>query len=110
MKRTIETTEIQNEWEQKAAEMRPHRLYRGPASWIGSMAILPPEERTIWYELLHSRKAGGYTIPVLAEYWADGRRTALEIVDLVEMETGLRDAELIVRRFELLQMLGLVEL
>lgn len=106
----IEITERQNEWEQKAAEMKPHRLYRGPVSWIGSMATLPPEERTAWYELIHSRDAGSHTVLVLAEYWADGRRTALEIVDLVEMETGIRDAELIVRRFELLQMQGLIEI
>lgn len=106
----IATSETQDEWEQKAAEMRPHRLYRGPVSWIGSMATLPPEERTAWYELVDSREAGGHTIPVLAEYWADGRRTALEIIDLVEMETGIRDAEMIVRHFELLQMQGLVEI
>jgi hypothetical protein len=98
-----------DEWEEKAAEMRPHRLYRGPVSWIGSMDTLPLEDRTAWYELMNSRKSGGRTIPVLAEYWADGRRTALEIIDLVEMETGLRDAELIIRYFELLQMQGLVE-
>ncbi len=96
-------------WEQQAAQMTPRRLYRGPASMIGGMATLSAAERSEWYELLDSRKIGGFTIPVLAEYWADGRRTALEIVDLVEMELGIRDAELIVRRFELLQKLGLVE-
>lgn len=107
---TEEVVEEGEEWEQKAAEMRPHRLYRGPVSWVGSLATLPSEERKAWHELMHSRKVGGYTISVLAEYWADGRRTGLEIVDLVEMETGRRDAELIVRRFELLQMMGLVEI
>jgi hypothetical protein len=33
----------------------------------------------------------------------------LEIVDLVELETGIRDPELIVRRFELLDRLGWIE-
>jgi hypothetical protein len=47
---------------------------------------------------------------VMAEYWADGKRTALEIVGLVEMESGIRDPELIVRRFELLHKLGLIAL
>lgn len=106
----MDTTEPQGEWEEKAAEMKPHRLYRGPVSWIGGMDTLTPEDRSAWYELMHSRGVGGHTIPVLAEYWADGRRTALEIVDLVEMETGVRDAELIVHYFELLQMQGLVEI
>ena len=32
----------------------------------------------------------------------------LEIVDLIEMETGLRDPELVVASFELLRDLGLV--
>jgi hypothetical protein len=59
--------------------------------------------------LTQSRQTGRFTIPALAEYWADGRRTALEIVDLVEMETDVRDAELIVSWFVLLQRLGLVE-
>jgi hypothetical protein len=34
----------------------------------------------------------------------------LEITDLVENESGIRDAELVVKRFELLHKLGLVEL
>ena len=47
-------------------------------------------------------KRGGHTILALAEYWTDGRRTALDIVEQIELETGFRDAELIVRQFELL--------
>jgi hypothetical protein len=77
---------------------------------IGAMESLSAEELADWFNLLASRKNGGFTVPVLAEYWADGRRSALEIVDLVEMETGIRDAELIVSRFEMLQRLGLMEL
>jgi hypothetical protein len=105
-----ESSEKLDEWEQRAAEMKPHRLYRGPASTMGALQSLSAEELADWFKLLTSRKTGGFTVPVLAEYWADGRRSALEIVDLVEMETGIRDAELIVRRFELLQRLALVEL
>jgi hypothetical protein len=45
----------------------------------------------------------------MAEYWADGRRTALEITDLVEMESGIRDPELVVKCFELFHKLGLVD-
>ena len=46
----------------------------------------------------------------LAEYWADGKRTALEIIDLIELENGLRDAEVIVRTYEVLAKLGLMEM
>ncbi len=51
-----------------------------------------------------------YSINTLAEYWADGQRTGLEIIDLVEMESGIRDPELIVTFFETLERVGLVEL
>jgi hypothetical protein len=113
-KRAFETgassvTEVEaDEWEQKAAGMVPHRLYRGPFSAIGGMVDLPLEERSSWLQLLFSRK-GGYTMSTLAEYWADGKRSALEIVLLIEMEMGIRDAELVVRRFEILQKLGMIE-
>ncbi len=99
-----------DEWEQKAAEMIPSRKYRGPASLLGGgFAKLSLQERSAWFNLTRSRQVGRLTIPALAEYWADGRRTALEIVDLVEMETDVRDAELIVSWFVLLQQFGLVE-
>ena len=96
-----------NEWEQKAATMVPKRNYRGPGLGIGATAVLTPEEKEAHFQFLKGR-AGAYTISTLAEYWADGKLTALEIIDRVEMETGIRDAELIVRQFELLQRLGLV--
>ena len=96
-------------WEEKARAMIPRRLYRGPVSLISGLTTLSPAERTAWYELVASRKEGGHTILALAEYWTDGRRSALDIVDQIELETGLRDAELIVRQFELLHSLGLLE-
>jgi hypothetical protein len=96
-----------NEWEQKAATLIPRRLYRGPGSTIGGMSSLSPAERTAWFNRTRNRP-GSHTLPSLAEYWADGRRTAAEILDLVELETGLRDAELIIGWFELLHRLGLV--
>jgi hypothetical protein len=96
-----------DEWEDLAAEMIPQRHYRGPGMAIGKMAELASEDRANWQEVSEKRKAGAHTIPVLAEYWANGRRTALEIVDLIEMETGIRDAELIVYYFELLNKLSL---
>jgi len=105
-----EPPEETGEWEQKAAAVIPRRLYRGPAALRTAMGKLSPEERAGWHKLVESRRqAGGRTLPTLAEYWADGRRSALEIVDLVEMESGIRDAELVVRSFELLHQLGLVD-
>jgi hypothetical protein len=100
-----------NTWEEQAAARVPRRLYRGPVQRAlgNGPRRLTPDERGAWVRLVTSRAAGGWTLPTLAEYWADGRRTMLEIVDLVELETGIRDPELIVRRFELLDRLGWIE-
>ena len=105
-----EPPEESDEWEQRAAAMRPRRLYRGPGAVDATMHKLSPEDRAAWRKLVESRRVGGRTLPSLAEYWADGRRTALEIIELVEMESGIRDAELVVKRFDLLHRLGLLEL
>ena len=57
---------------------------------------------------MRSRGMLAYTVSTLAEYWTDGRRSGLEIVDLVELEAGIRDPELIVTYFQLLHKVGLV--
>ncbi len=97
------------EWEQKAATLIPKRNYRGPGLAIGSTAELTAAEKEELYQFRKDRK-GAYTAQTLAEYWADGRCTVLDIIDRIEMEIGIRDAELIVREFELLERLGLVQL
>jgi hypothetical protein len=47
-------------------------------------------------------------LSTLALYWADGARSVLEIADLVELESGRRDVELILTYFQLLEALGFV--
>ena len=96
-----------DEWEEKASTIMPKRLYRGPGMAIGRLSELTPAEQDAWQGLLANRPAA-HLIPVLAEYWADGRRSALAITDLIELEIGIRDAELVVGTFELLARLGLV--
>jgi hypothetical protein len=96
-----------DEWATKAAQLTPQRNYRGPGISIGGLTKLTQTERDEW-NTFTSGRAAAWTIPSLAEYWADGRRTALQIADLVEMETGICDVELVVRYFELLQKLGLL--
>jgi aminopeptidase-like protein len=98
-----------NKWEQRASEMVPVRNYRGPSNFMRAFATLSPEEQTNWFNLVKSRGMLAYSINTLAEYWADGWRTGLEIVDRVEMESGIRDPELIVTFFEMLNKVGLVD-
>lgn len=99
-----------DEWTAQARNMIPRRRYLGPASWMDHQQLLSPEEREHWRKLVKARESGGRTLPVLAQYWADGERTVLEIAALVEMETGQRDVELLVEHFRLLAKMGLVEL
>jgi hypothetical protein len=99
---------VSDEWSKKAAQLIPQRSYRGPGISIGSFAKLSQAERDRWNTFASQRGSAAWTLPSLAEYWADGRRTALQIAELVEMETGIRDVELVVSYFELLQKLGLV--
>jgi aminopeptidase YwaD len=99
-----------DEWDTQAQDMFPRRCHPGPASWSDHQHLLSPEDREHWWKLIKDREAGGRTLPTLAQYWADGERTVLEIADLVEMETGQRDMELLVEHFRLLAKMGLVEL
>jgi hypothetical protein len=50
------------------------------------------------------------SLSVVANYWVDGKRTVLDIADLVELETGQRNVSLLVRHFQLLDRLGLMAL
>ncbi len=103
-------TEEPDEWEKKAAEIVPARIYRGPIPLRPYFFKLTGEERDEFHRLRKEHKEGFFTLPVLALYWADGQRNLLEIADLIELETGMRDVELLVGYFQTLAKLGLIEL
>ena len=97
--------------ERQAAGKVPVRLVRGPVPLGNHMGRLAAEDREQWRRLLKARESGiHYTLTGLALYWADGKRSVLEIADLVEMEAGGRDVELLLAYFELLAKLGFVTL
>jgi len=109
-----ETGEVESraddEWQDRAQELVPERVFRGP---IGKRALrigLGPKEWDTWYNFNKERGEASRTIPIVALYWADGQRNLREIADLVELETGHRDLELLVRYFELLARHGFVVL
>jgi aminopeptidase YwaD len=106
-----ETSERElNEWEEKAVRMVPRRLYRGPVSLRPYLRQLSEEEREQVWRLRQAHKEGFFALPTLAVYWANGKRSLLEIADLIELETGQRDVELLVEYFQTLARLNLVEL
>ena len=100
-----------SEQERQAAEKVPVRLVRGPVPLGNHLQRLTAEDREQWRRLRKAREGGmHYTLTELALYWADGKRSVLEIADLVEMEAGGRDVELLLAYFDLLAKLGFVRL
>jgi hypothetical protein len=84
------------------------RKMPGPLALDASLSRLTPEQRDEWYEVTRAHSATPETLLDLAVFWADGQRTLLDIADLVNMETGKRDVEYMVRYLRLLQALELV--
>ncbi len=97
-----------DEWEGRAARIVPRRLHRGPFSIRNRLHRLSPEERESLRPLMKDLRNS--VAPTLALYWADGKRTLLEIADRVEAECGQRDVRRLVEYFELLSRLGGVAL
>jgi aminopeptidase YwaD len=94
--------------EDRAAAIVPLRLVPGPVSLLGYLPRLSAEDREAWRLVSRDHAAGSRLLPTLALYWADGKRSLLEIIDAVEMESGQRSPELIFAYFELLRKLELV--
>lgn len=96
-----------DEWEKTAQAIVPVRRYRGLPELSSYLSRLSPEERDEWRATVQAHSATPATLLDLALYWADGKRTLLEIADLVQLETGLRDVEYMVQYVRLLQELSL---
>jgi hypothetical protein len=95
--------------EERAASLVPARQVWGPIPLRDHLRHLGDETREAWRQLLQARERGAYhTLVELATYWADGKRSLLEIADLVEQESGLQDLELLLAYFDILDELGLV--
>jgi aminopeptidase YwaD len=99
-----------DEWDQRAEKMVPARVYRGPVTPFFYLHRLSQAEREEAYGWLKEHQLAYRSSSVLANYWVDGTRAVADIADLVEMETGQRNVELLVRHFELLGRLGLMTL
>jgi hypothetical protein len=88
----------------------PRRRYRGPLSLRSHLARLPIDARdAALARIAQHSEFDGLTADI-ALYWADGRRTLGEILDLVELETQVRSAGGLYTHFALLSELGLIDL
>jgi hypothetical protein len=98
------------EEEKEAAKLIPVRQVRGPIPLENHMRRLDGEAREDWRQLHKARHGfASDTLTTLALYWADGARSVLDIADLVELEAGKRDVELLLAYFRLLERLGFVQ-
>ena len=97
-------------WETRARHLVPCRVYRGPVNPGRLINCLPQEEQDAWHRLLKEHSKSPRDLPVVALYWTDGQKTLSQIAELVELETGHRDTELLVRYFEFLAQVKLIEL
>ncbi len=96
--------------EERAAQLVPQRVYRGPISLASYLLELSDDEREGWHRLTKEKRDLLFNLLPAALYWSDGKRNLLEIADLLELEFQKRDMELLVRYFELLGKLKLIEL
>jgi hypothetical protein len=100
-----------SELEMEAAGLTPVRQVRGPIPLQQHLKRLSAEDRATVKKLLEDRQEhAAHTLLTLALYWADGVHTVLDIVNLVELEAGFRDVELVLTYFRMLKNLGFVQL
>src|SRR5262249_18086135 len=92
------------------AQLVPVRRYRGPVSLRPHLRKLMTDEREVAQAMLKRHSAFTALPADVALYWADGVRTLAAILDLIELETGVRDADGLAAYFKLLARLELIEL
>lgn len=97
-----------DEWETAAQAITPLRRLPGPIHLPPYLARLSVEKQDAWRAASRAHRATPEVLLDLAMYWADGKRTLLEIADMVELETGRRDVEYMVAYVRLLQEMDLV--
>jgi len=97
------------EWDERATRLVLRRRFRGPVDQKAVLARLDAAGRKQAEGLAAAHREAMHALPAHLLYWIDGRRSLAEIIDLIECETGRRDAELAVRLAELMVQAGLLE-
>ncbi len=96
-------------WEEEAAKIVPRRLHRGPVELKDYFGRMNEEDWETWWRMYKEQREATWVYPPLLLYWADGLRNLREISDLIELETGNRATEMLVKFFRIWEHLGLVD-
>jgi hypothetical protein len=85
----------------------PRRMHSLPISPRAYVRKLAPQERDAYWTF--DKDESGHTLQTIALYWADGKRTLVEIIDCVEWETGVRKAAMLVEYFQWMEKAGIIK-
>ncbi|MGB3346897.1 MAG: DUF4910 domain-containing protein [Candidatus Humimicrobiia bacterium] len=96
-------------WDDIADKNIISRIYKGPILEMNILNRLSKEQREKYFELKKENAETFDLIRNLALYWADGKRKLSEIADLVELESGLRNTEFLVKYFNFLSKCKLIK-
>jgi len=99
-----------NRWEREAAGLVPIRVHRAPADLRSNRHLLTRKEKDILHGLRKKYSETFSLLPVLSQFWMDGKRTLLDIAQLVEFEISSKDtARFLVSYFKILSRIGLIQ-
>jgi aminopeptidase YwaD len=84
------------------------RKLAGPIDLRSFLHLLTPEELAQWERDVAACQEFK-TLPVMIQYWLDGKRTLSEAIHLIELETGIRDMPGSLAYVKLLNRLDLLE-
>ncbi len=87
----------------------PRRTLPGPISERSLLRYHAPELADALYELQKRHAELPRTVSTLALFWTDGQRTLADIVNQVELETGVHASKYIADYFEILAELEAIE-
>ncbi len=96
-------------WEREASRLVPFRMHRVAVDLASHRHRLTKREKDGLQKLRKKYSSIFSQVPVLAQFWMDGRRSLLEIAELVEFETSNKDTvRFLVAYFKILARIRLI--
>lgn len=99
-----------NDVPSEVAALAPRRVWRAQVTVRPYARKLIASDREAFMAFNKKVERPDAILQTIAMYWADGKRTLAQIVDWVELETGRRNAAMLVEFFQWMDKMRLVEL